>query len=134
MQSLLYQHYRSSDEAEPQLIAEAIAAFYENNRHRRDLGIRTVPSKVFAGIVMSSTAPTFYKIPVSEELVNAISCAQHPPNQIVVDKLVPPAPHLHSYMSDGMIPLENRHIFIQCLEAFKQLRVLKWSFTDIIWN
>jgi hypothetical protein len=122
----------SSDEAEPQLIAEAIAAFYENNRRRRDLGIRTVPSKVFAGIVMSGTAPTFYKIPVTEELVDAITCAQHPPNQTVIDKLVPPVPRLHSYMSDGMIPLENRRIVIQCLEAFKQVRVLKWFFKDII--
>jgi hypothetical protein len=83
---------------------------------------------------MSGTAPTFYRIPVTEELVDAISCAQHPPNQIVVDKLVPPVPHLHSYMLDGIIPLENRRIVIQCLEAFKQVRVLKWSFEDIIWN
>ncbi|OJA09320.1 hypothetical protein AZE42_07477 [Rhizopogon vesiculosus] len=122
----------SSDEVEPQLIAEAIAAFYENNRRRREVGICTVPSKVFAGIVMSGTTPIFYKIPITEELIDAISCAQHPPNQTVVDKLVPPVPHLHSYSSDGMIPLENRRIIIQCLEAFKQVRVLKWSFEDII--
>ena len=51
-----------------------------------------MPTKVFAGIVMSGTAPTFYKIPVTQELVDAISCAQHPPTQIVVDKLVPPVP------------------------------------------
>ena len=36
-----------------------------------------------------------------------------------------PVLHLHSYMSDGMIPLENRRIDIQCLEAFKEVRVLK---------
>jgi len=83
---------------------------------------------------MSGTAPTFYRIPVTEELVDTISCAQHPPNQIVVNKLVPPMPHLHSYMSDGIIPLENRCIVIQCLEAFKRVRVLKWSFKYIIWN
>ncbi|KAJ7508171.1 hypothetical protein B0H11DRAFT_1792850 [Mycena galericulata] len=112
--------YMSSDEAEPQLIAEAVAAHYENNRRRRDLGLPTVSSKVFAGIVMSGTAPTFYKIPISEGLVDAISRAQYPPNVTVVSKLVPPVPNLDSYMSDGMVPLENRRVIFQCLEAFKQ--------------
>jgi hypothetical protein len=32
---------------------EAVAAFYENNRRRRDFGLRIVLSKVFAGILMS---------------------------------------------------------------------------------
>ncbi|OAX43113.1 hypothetical protein K503DRAFT_766100 [Rhizopogon vinicolor AM-OR11-026] len=81
-----------------------------------------------------SIVPTFYMIPVTEELVDAISHTQRPPNQIVVDKLVPPVPYLHIYISDGIISLENRRIIIQCLEAFKQVRVLKWSFEDIIWN
>lgn len=38
----------------------------------------TVPSKVFTGIVMSGTAPRFYKIPVTQALVDAISRAERP--------------------------------------------------------
>ncbi|OJA10227.1 hypothetical protein AZE42_11608 [Rhizopogon vesiculosus] len=124
----------SPDEVEPQLIAEAIAAFYDNNRRRRHIGIPTMPSKVFAGIIMCGTAPIFYKIPIIQKLVDAISYAQHPPNQIVVDRLIPPVPCQLQYTSEGMAPLENRRIVIQYLEAFKQVRVLKWSFEGIIWN
>ncbi|OJA17480.1 hypothetical protein AZE42_03912 [Rhizopogon vesiculosus] len=124
----------SPDEVEPQLIAGAIAAFYDNNRRRRQIGIPTMPSKVFASIVICGTIPIFYKIPITQELVDAISYAQRPSNQIVVDKLVPPMPCWHNCTAEGMTSLENRRIIIQCLEAFKQVRVLKWSFEGIIWN
>jgi hypothetical protein len=53
----------SADDPEPQLIAEAIAAFYENNRRRMQVGRPTIPAKVFAGITLMGTAPTFYKFP-----------------------------------------------------------------------
>ncbi|KAJ6590176.1 hypothetical protein DFH09DRAFT_976764 [Mycena vulgaris] len=69
---------------------------------------------------MSGTAPTFYKIPISSELVTAISRAQYPPNATVVSKLVPPVPNLHRYLNEGMVPLENRRVIFQCLAAFKQ--------------
>ncbi|KAJ7877296.1 hypothetical protein B0H13DRAFT_1631822 [Mycena leptocephala] len=59
-------------EAEPQLIAEAIAAHYENNRRRRVPMLPTMATKVFAGIIMTGTATTFYKIPVSNTLLEAV--------------------------------------------------------------
>ncbi|KAJ7130293.1 hypothetical protein C8R44DRAFT_872111 [Mycena epipterygia] len=116
---LLVQERHSLD-AEPQLIAEAVAAFYENNRRRTDVGLTPVTSKVFAGIVMAGTAPTFYKIPISSELVTAMSSAQYPPTATVVSKLIPPVPDLHRYLNEGMVPLENRRVVFQCLAAFKQ--------------
>ncbi|KAJ7851442.1 hypothetical protein B0H14DRAFT_3661335 [Mycena olivaceomarginata] len=69
-----------------------------------------VTSKVFAGIVMFGTAPTFYKIPISSELVTAIGRAQYPPNATIVSKLVPPVPDLYGYLKEGMVPLENRRV------------------------
>ncbi|KAJ7082378.1 hypothetical protein B0H15DRAFT_852732 [Mycena belliarum] len=110
----------SSDTAEPQLIAEAVAAYYANNSRRRAVGLEPVTSKVFAGIVLLGTAPIFYQIPISSELVTAIARAQHPQNPTIVKKLVPPVPHLHKYLRDGMVLLENRRIVFQCLTAFKQ--------------
>ncbi|KAJ7790611.1 hypothetical protein B0H14DRAFT_2939062 [Mycena olivaceomarginata] len=110
----------SLDDAEPQLIAEAVAAYYANNRRRTAVGLTPVTSKVFAGIVMFGTAPTFYKIPISSELVTAIGRAQYPPNATIVSKLVPPVPDLYGYLKEGMVPLENRRVVFQCLAAFKQ--------------
>ncbi|KAK7006668.1 hypothetical protein R3P38DRAFT_2728232 [Favolaschia claudopus] len=110
----------SADEAEPQLIAEAVAAFAANNRRRKALGLPSIASQVFAGIVMLGTAPTFYKIPISTELATAIGRAQYPTQVTFVSKLVPPVPNLANYISEGMVPLENRRIVFQCLTAFKQ--------------
>ncbi|KAJ7934935.1 hypothetical protein B0H13DRAFT_2477568 [Mycena leptocephala] len=64
-QPMELQHYTPEAEIEPLLIAAAIAAHYENNRRRRTLGLSTVTAKVFAGIIMIGTAPTFYQIPAS---------------------------------------------------------------------
>ncbi|KAK6977775.1 hypothetical protein R3P38DRAFT_513570 [Favolaschia claudopus] len=49
----------AADEAEPQLIAEAVAAFAANNRRRKALGLPSIASQVFAGIVMLGTAPRY---------------------------------------------------------------------------
>ncbi|KAJ6609533.1 hypothetical protein B0H10DRAFT_2193828 [Mycena sp. CBHHK59/15] len=120
---LLVQHYMPQAEAEPQLIAAAIAAHYENNRRRRTLGLPTVAAKAFAGIIMIGTAPTFYQIPVSEALVEAVGRGQYPPAATVVRKLVPPVHNLRDHLYDGMVPLANRQIILQCLGAFRQFVV-----------
>ncbi|KAK6974770.1 hypothetical protein R3P38DRAFT_3411506 [Favolaschia claudopus] len=98
------------DKAEPQLIAEAVAAFAANNRRRKALGLPSIASQVFAGI-----------IPISTELATAIGRAQYPTQVTFVSKLVPPVPNLANYISEGMVPLENRRIVFQCLTAFKQV-------------
>ncbi|KAJ7036800.1 hypothetical protein C8F04DRAFT_465639 [Mycena alexandri] len=84
------QRYTAQAEAEPQLIAAAIAAHYENNRRLRVVGLPTVAAKVFPGIIMIGTAPVFYRIPVSEALVDAVSRGEYPPVTTVVRKLNPP--------------------------------------------
>ncbi|KAJ7934566.1 hypothetical protein B0H13DRAFT_1543786, partial [Mycena leptocephala] len=119
------QHYTPQAETEPQLIAVAIAAHYENNRRRRTLGLPKVTAKIFAGIIMIGTAPTFNQIPVSEALVEAVGRGQYPPAATVVRKLVPPVHNMTDYFCDGMVPLANRQIILQCLGAFRQVCVLR---------
>ena len=52
-------HLDGSD-PEPQLIAEAIAIFHNNNDTRvRALGLPALQSKVIPGITMKGTMPTF---------------------------------------------------------------------------
>ena len=113
----------SSDDPEQQLIAEAIAAFYENNKVLRMAGLPTLPSKTFAGITMVGTAPTFYKIPVTEELLTCLATSQYPPHPTIVQKFFPPVPNLVKLSNDGMRPLVNRRIIFQCFEAFRQFVV-----------
>jgi len=60
----------SRDDPEPQLIADAIAAFYENNRAA---GLPKLPSRAFAGITMIGTAPTIYKTPVTDEVLISLA-------------------------------------------------------------
>ncbi|KAJ6465570.1 hypothetical protein DFH09DRAFT_957204, partial [Mycena vulgaris] len=115
------QRFMPQAEAEPQLIAAAIAAHYVNNRRRRTIGLPTVAAKAFAGIVMIGTAPTFYQIPVSEALVDAVARGHYPAAATVVKKLKPPVDNLRHYFSDGMENLDNRKIILQCLGAFRQV-------------
>jgi len=114
------QHLDGSD-PEPQLMAEAIAAFYGNNNTRvRALGSPTPHSKVIPGITMKSTMPTFYKIPVTTELVRAVQLGEYPAQETVVYAHLPPVPRPARRYSEGMKPLDNRHIVLSCYEAFKQ--------------
>ena len=47
-----FKHCTPTEDPGAQLIAEAIAAFHENNRCIRQTGQRIIPAKVFAGIIL----------------------------------------------------------------------------------
>lgn len=106
---------------EPQLIAAAIAAFHSNNETRvRALGLPPLQSKIMPGITMKGTMPTFYKIPVTTELVRAVQLGEYPAQETIVYAHLPPVPRPARRYNEGMKPLDNRHIILSCLEAFKQ--------------
>jgi hypothetical protein len=116
------QLYTYQADAEIQLIAAAIAARHENRR-RRTLGFPRVAAKTYSGIVMIGTAPTFYQIPVSEALVQAVNSGLDPPAATVVRKHRPPVDRVRDYLEDGMVPLANRKLILQCVGACKQVSV-----------
>ena len=63
----------------PQLIgviAEAVAAFQQNNYTRQKYGLPILDSKIMPGITMIGTFPTFFKIHVSAELETGILLGQ----------------------------------------------------------
>jgi hypothetical protein len=105
---------------EPQLIAELIAAFQHNNTRLQRIGLQPIQAKTIPGITMVGSAPTFYKITVTQDLVDAVETAQYPANQTTVYKLVPPVEDLARLRQNGMKPLSNRVIILRCFEAFKQ--------------
>ena len=113
-------HMDGSD-PEPLIIAEAIAAFHSNNETRvRTLDLPPLQSKVLPCITMKGTMPTFYKIPVTAELVRAVQLGVYPEEETVVYAHLPPVPRPARRYSEGMKPLDNRQVVLSCYEAFKQ--------------
>jgi len=69
----------SVKDPEPQVIAEAIAAFALNNKVRQDsLGLPPLSSITFPTITMVGTNPNFYKITVTAELSAAVQQGAYP--------------------------------------------------------
>ncbi|KAJ7584320.1 hypothetical protein C8J56DRAFT_950688 [Mycena floridula] len=97
----------SRKDAEPQVIAEAIAAFALNNQTReRSLNLPPRDSITFPCLTMVGTAPIFYKVVVTTALSKAVQTGIFPETETKVFRF-------------GMRPLPNRVEILQCLEAFK---------------
>ncbi|KAF8500087.1 hypothetical protein BU17DRAFT_102564 [Hysterangium stoloniferum] len=110
-------HINQAD-PEPQLVAEAIAAFQANNFNRvNNLLIDPLPKQVFPGITMVGTYPRFYKIEVTNDLDMCIRGGTYPATRTIVERHTPRVPRRRS---DGMRPLDNRMLILRCYEAFKQ--------------
>jgi hypothetical protein len=109
-------HLRGFD-PEPRLISDAIAAFHNDNI-RRATYLRTDPltSKVMPGIVVDETMPTFYKIPITSELVKAVESGERPEEETIVHAYRPEVPR----PEEGIRPLDNRFIILSCFEAFRR--------------
>jgi len=103
-----------------QLIAEAIAAFQNNNARRRSVGLDPWNSKVIPGIILTGTSPSFFKIPVTQELVQSVGRGQYPSTPTIITGHVPDIPRPNRRFSEGMKPLDNRRAILQCYEAFKK--------------
>jgi hypothetical protein len=103
---------------EPQVVAEAIAAYAMNNKVREaSLGLPPLASVTFPAITMIGTNPIFYKITVTAELSAAVQQGTYPAMETRVLRYIPVLPRRRSL---GMRPLENRVEILACFEAFKQ--------------
>ena len=72
---------------------------------------------------MVATAPIFYRIPITQELLFSIVTSQYPAQVTVVQRFIPPVAVPEAYRQEGMVPLENRQVVFQCFEAMKQFVV-----------
>ncbi|KAM6494302.1 hypothetical protein JOM56_010663 [Amanita muscaria] len=107
----------SMKDLEPQVIAEAIAAFTLNNRKReRDLNLPPCDSIMFPCLTMIGTTPVFYKITITAALSKAVQTGTYPETETRVLRYIPALPHRNS---EGMRPLPNRLEILRCLGAFK---------------
>jgi len=107
--------------AQAQLVAEAVAAFNENNAQRETAGLPPMAEKVMPGIVMVGTSPAFFKIPVTRTLSTHIRHGTYPPEETRVTYCYPPIPRPGRRRSEGMKPLDNRREILKCYEAFKAI-------------
>jgi phosphoenolpyruvate-protein kinase (PTS system EI component) len=101
---------------EAQLFAKAVAAIQSQNKLLRNSGLPPVKAKVMAGIIMSGSAPIFYKIDITAALLKAIETGQYPAQVTVIHKFEPTVAGLRA---EGMRSLENRAVLLSCFEAFK---------------
>jgi hypothetical protein len=110
--------YVSFSDPEPQIIAEAIAAFQHNNNIRMDypkLGV--LREYTFPCITMVGTYPIFYKIKINEDLDDAVRLGKYPASGTVVEKFNPIVNR--SVRSYGMKLLGNRRLILQSFIAFR---------------
>ena len=107
----------SMKDLEPQVIAEAIAAFLLNNQKREhDLNLPPCNSIMFPCLTMVGTMPVFYKITITAALSKAVQTGTYPKTETCVLHCIPALPCRNS---EGIHPLLNRLEILRCLEAFK---------------
>jgi hypothetical protein len=108
----------SMKDPEPQVIAEAIAAFAMNNMTReRRLNLQPRDSITFPALTMVGTTPAFYKVTVTSALSKAVQTGTYLETETRVLRYIPALPRRSS---EGMRPLPNRLEILRCLEAFKR--------------
>jgi hypothetical protein len=110
----------SPADPEPQIIAEAIAAFqYNNNIRVRQMGLEAIREYIFPCITMIGTYPTFYKIRVTKELDDAVRFGYYPNSQTQVHRF---EPIIGGKRYDlGMKDIENRIRILKCFKIFRKI-------------
>ena len=111
---------------EPQVVAEAIAAFQYNNRLRAVLALDPLDSMTIPCITMSGTRPTFYLVPVTAALSQAVISGQYPATATTVLKCATVLGHQRR-ASDGMINPEYRKLALRRFVAFKAVAQAHWE-------
>jgi len=112
-----YKTFASAD-PEAQVIAEAIAAFQENNRVRRRTGLDLLKSQLIPCITMMGTYPVFYLFEVTLELAESVRAGSEPLNTTLIRCYRIPRKSIP--LPDIMLDRVARiHIF-QCYSSFKK--------------
>jgi len=114
-------------DAEPRVIAAAIAAFQFNNRNRKGLGLRPLDTMTIPCIKMTGTRPTFYLVPVTEALSRAITRGEHPAAQTRALRCRTAATTHAKRLSIGMEDIEYRKLALKRFLAFKALAKSHWE-------
>jgi hypothetical protein len=91
---------------------------YQNNLRRIDDELSSMESGIMAAITMCGTSPIFYKIPITQDLVDCVKMGMEPNTETKVLRHVPFYP---DGCDKGMVPLGNRLLALKCYNAFKAI-------------
>ncbi|KAK7462668.1 hypothetical protein VKT23_007255 [Stygiomarasmius scandens] len=108
----------------PKLVAEMLGTFYSLNLTRRMLCKSPLDKKVIPGITFHGDVPIFFRMEVTQEFVTAFQAGMYPPEEILVQKCIPPVKDVVNYVKYGMRRLEHRQVILKCFEAFKKFVVV----------
>ena len=114
----------NSINSKAQVIAEAIAAFQFNNRKREGLGLDPLDTMTIPAITMTGTRPTFFLVPVTMGLSNAVITGQYPAIQTQVLRC---STALAPARRAGMEDTEYRQLALKHFLAFKMLAKSHWE-------
>ena len=118
--------FNDLEQPEPQVIAEAIAAYQHNNRKRQTRGLPILDAMTIPCITMVGRRPTFYLVPVTKALSTAVVTGQYPKATTKVMKCITFSPSRH-WGREGMEAPAFRHIAFQCFVAFRGLAKYYWQ-------
>ncbi|KIJ91193.1 hypothetical protein K443DRAFT_29646, partial [Laccaria amethystina LaAM-08-1] len=103
---------------EGQVVAQAIAVFQFNNRKRGEYGLPLLETMTIPCITMAGTRPTFYLVPVTRELSNAVLLGEYPLTQTRVLKCVTVGVSAR-HTVEGMENIHYRELVFRRVLAFK---------------
>lgn len=86
---------KHQERPEAQLIAEGIAAAYENRKTQTASNNFTI---TIPGITVVGTSPEFHKIPVTVKLPKVILEGQYPRDTTIVQRFRPPVSDLNNFL------------------------------------
>jgi len=115
-----------STRPEPQVIADAIAAYQYNNEKRQTRGLPALDAMTIPCITMVGTRPTFYLVPVTRALSVAVVTGQYTEAPTEVVKCVTFLGN-ERRSSEGMETPEFRRVAFQRFVAFKDLAKVHWQ-------
>ncbi|KAF8575927.1 hypothetical protein K439DRAFT_1623233 [Ramaria rubella] len=114
---LLVEEDKKARKGEPikQMVPQALAAFQHNNRMRELRGVlpREFQEQVIPAITLVGTTPTFYKVPVTLALMEAVGTGQYPTFITWIQRYKPEVVH-------SMISLRGRRKILEYYQGFKK--------------
>jgi len=110
----------------PQVIAGAIAAFQFNNEKRREHNLEPLDTMTIPCVSMAETRPTFYLVPVTTALSDAVISGTFPSTPTEAHYCPTVTTHT-KYMSVGAEDREYRKLFLRRFLAFKQVAKKHWK-------
>jgi hypothetical protein len=99
---------------EEKVVAQSVAAFVFNNKARRRCNLEPLDSYVFPVMQMAAATPSFYQVPITQALGEAVAYGTPPPHDTLVRR---------PQLKGGFEDVSSRRECFQALLALKEAMV-----------